>query len=76
MTVVEVEMRGLARRFDDHLVAEERSRMAQLALITKLDERADRSDVVFARLLGSVAVLVTLGQIISPLILKALGLSS
>lgn len=81
VTVVEWRQAALERRFDEHLVNEKLAIEAQgkvndalRALVTKLDERADRQDVLYARLLGGVAVLVTVGQILAPLVLRALGL--
>ena len=82
MTVVEMRVAEQARRFDEHIIAEEKSLQAQdrinrdqLALIRKLDERADRQDVMFARLLGGVAVIVSVSQFLGPVVLRSLGLT-
>lgn len=80
MTVVEMRQEAQERRFDEHLVSEEKALAAQtkvnegqLTLIAKLDERMNRQDVLYARLLGGVAVLVTVGQILAPIIVRAIG---
>lgn len=81
VTVVEMRVAEQARRFDEHLIAmglareaQDRINSDQLALIRKLDERADRQDVMFARLLGGVAVIVSVSQLVGPFVLKTLGL--
>ena len=87
MTVLEVEMSHFGRRFDEHLTASDRNHAEMVALIRKLDSRADeqdgrsdRQDVAQARLLGGVGVLVFLGSlfgpILAPAIARALGIPS
>lgn len=76
VTVVEVEQRNLNRRFDEHMTASDRLHRDQSELVTKLDQRADRQDVLMARLLAGLAIAGFLGQLLAPIILKALGLGS
>lgn len=64
----------LARSFDRHVVAAEK-------LIGKLDERADqqdkradRQDIAMARLLGALAAVMFLAQILAPYIQRLVGL--
>lgn len=40
---------------------------------SKLDQRADQADVRYARLMAGLAVIVTLGQMLGPILLRALG---
>ena len=72
---VEVEVSGWERRFGEHLRATEKVHGDLATLITKLDERADRQDIRYARLTAGLAVIVTLGQLLAPVILRALGIS-
>lgn len=67
MTVVEIEMRELARRFERHAAKSDE-------LIAKLDNRADRQDIAMARLLAGLAVLMFLGQVLAPFVGRLLGL--
>lgn len=61
------------RRFADHLRVTERVHGDLQTLITKLDDRADKQDIRYARLTAALAVIVTLGQFLAPIILRALG---
>lgn len=61
------------RRFEEHLRSTERVHRDLAELVTKLDERADKQDVRYARLTAALAVIVTLGQLLAPVILRALG---
>ena len=79
--MVEVRLEAAERRFEEHLRGEERTLEAQqrvnesqLRLIEKLDQRMDHQDVLFARLLGAVAVMVTAIQFLGPVVLRAIGL--
>lgn len=73
VTVLEGEMQSFVRRFDEQIRAQERTNSRLEVLAQKLDERADRQDVMFARLLGAVGVLVVVGQFAAPLVLRTLG---
>lgn len=73
VTVLEGEMQAFVRRFDEQLRMQERTNDRLEMLARKLDDRADRQDVMFARLLGAVSVLVVAGQLAAPVVLRALG---
>jgi hypothetical protein len=73
VTVLEGEMQSFIRRFDEQLRMQERTNERLEALARKLDDRADRQDVMFARLLGAVSVLVVVGQFAAPVVLRSLG---
>ena len=60
------------RRFEEHLRGTERVHDDLQKLITKLDERADKQDVRYARLTAGLAVLMFLGQLFAPILLRAL----
>lgn len=66
MTVVEIEMRELARRFERHAAKSDE-------LIAKLDNRADRQDIAMARLLAGLAILMFVGQLAAPVVLRMIG---
>jgi len=66
-------MQSFVRRFDEQLRMQERTNDRLEVLARKLDDRADRQDVMFARLLGAVTVLVVLGQLGAPVLLRQLG---
>lgn len=74
VTVVEVEMRALARRMDEHIADGARLHSEMGQLIAKLDLRADRQDVQFARLLAGLSVVIVVAQFVAPIALRALGL--
>lgn len=74
LTVVEVEMRGFGRRMDEHIADSARLHAEIGALIAKLDLRADRQDVQFARLLAGLSVVIVLAQFLAPVIMRTLGL--
>jgi hypothetical protein len=74
MTVVEVEMRGLGRRMDEHIAESIRIHADLSRLIAKLDLRADRQDVQFARLLAGLSVVIVVAQFVAPILLRTLGL--
>jgi len=67
MTVVEVELLNLGRRFQRHVDRTE-------TLLEKLDARMDRTDVLMARLLAGISVLIFLGQLLAPAVGRLLGL--
>jgi hypothetical protein len=67
MTVVEVQMQGLAKALERHVSRTEE-------LIGKLDLRADGQDLAIARLLAGIAVLMFIGQLAAPVILRAIGI--
>lgn len=70
VTVLEVEMRN-------HMRTSEALHKDQTELLTKLDARADRQDIVMARLLAVLSVVMIIGQVLAPLITKLLfGVSS
>lgn len=70
LTVLEIGLGNLEQRFDRHM-------KRTYDLIEKLDGRADRQDIMFARLLAGLAVLMVIGQIIAPPIVKILfGITS
>lgn len=70
VTVLEVEMRN-------HTRASEALHRDQTELLAKLDQRADRQDIVMARLLAVLSVVMIIGQVLAPLITKLLfGVSS
>lgn len=64
------------RRFEEHLRGTERVHRDLTDLITKLDERADKQDIRYARLTAALAVLMFVGQLLAPVILKTLGVST
>ncbi len=76
MTVVEVEMRNLGRRLDEHLLSSAEVHKAQVAISEKLDARLDRMELNQARLLAVLAGAVFIGQLLAPTILKLLGAPS
>lgn len=47
----------------------------QAVIIRKLDERIDRQEVLAARLLGALAIITFVGQLIAPVILRAAGVA-
>lgn len=59
-------MAALGRAFERHVGKSDE-------LIEKLDRRADQQDVAMARLLAGLAVLMFLGQVLAPIVLRALG---
>ena len=61
------------RRLEGHLRGTERVHSDLQMLIRKLDERADRQDIRYARLTAALAAIVTLGQLLAPIILRELG---
>lgn len=64
--MLEVGYENLSLAFKEHVEKSD-------ALIAKLDQRADKQDVAMARLLAGLAVLVFLGQIAAPVVLRILG---
>lgn len=74
LTVIEVEQRNFGRRFDEHLVASGAIHADLQRLIGELDRRADRQDVMTARLLAGLAVLMVIGQVVAPAIARMIGL--
>lgn len=70
VTVLEVEMRN-------HTRTSEALHRDQTELLAKLDARADRQDIVMARLLAVLSVVMIVGQVLAPLLTKLLfGVSS
>lgn len=69
LTVIEVQMENLGRRFERHVIKSDQ-------LLEKLDQRADRQDIALARLLAGIAVLMFLGQLAAPVVLKLLGVQT
>lgn len=69
LTVLEVQMENLGKRFERHVVKSDQ-------LLEKLDARADKQDVMIARLLAGLAVLMFLGQLAAPIVLKLLGVQT
>ena len=67
MTILETRFSDLLSRMDTHIVTTN-------ALLAKLDERADRADVVQARLIGGLIVAQFLAIIFAPALRTALGL--
>ena len=67
VTTLEVELVNLGRRFERHVDSSDR-------LLEKLDARMDRNDIVVARLLAGISILVFLGQVFAPVVRRALGL--
>lgn len=68
VTTIEVQMVNLATKMDSHIVLQSR-------LMERLDERADRSDVFIARLVGGLVVAQFLAILFAPVIRASLGLS-
>lgn len=67
MTVVEIQLINLGKRFEEHVDKSDQ-------LIEKLDNRADRQDIMLARLLAGVAIAMFLSQLLTPVILRSIGL--
>ena len=81
MSVLEVEMQHLGRRFDVHLEASERVHSDLTQLMRKLDERddfldgrIDKLDLRLAGIAGAVGLAVFLATLFGPAIRVALGL--
>lgn len=68
LTTVEIQMLNLGNKLDTHITATNR-------LIDKLDERADRTDVFIARLIGGLIVAQFLAILLAPVIRASLGLT-
>lgn len=68
VTILETQFAALGRRIDEHIEVTNR-------LISKLDERADRADVLQARLLGGLIMAQFLAILVAPALRAALGLS-
>jgi hypothetical protein len=67
VTVIEVELLNLGKRFERHTTKSDQ-------LLEKLDQRADKQELVMARLLAGLAVLMFLGQVLAPVVGRLLGL--
>lgn len=70
VTVLERDFAHLVSRMDVHLTASNELHRDARALINKLDERADRADIMFARIIAVVAVLVTVANFVAPLVIS------
>lgn len=70
---VEILVSTWDRRLEEHLRSTERVHSDLQTLIQKLDERADRQDIRYARLTAALAAIVTLGQLLAPIILREFG---
>jgi len=77
---LEERFNALVARMDAHLADSARNREVAsqqhqdaLDLISKLDARADKTDLAFARLFAGIAIAIWLGQLAAPYILHALG---
>lgn len=68
MTTVEVQMLNLTTKLDAHVGATNR-------LIDRLDARADKADVVMARMIGGLIVAQFLAILLAPALRAALGLT-
>lgn len=67
---------ALGERFDRHLADSARLHGEATSLIRKLDEQARRHELRTAQLFGGIAVLIFLGQLLAPIILRSLGVPS
>ena len=67
MSVLESQFSDMGRRIDAHIATTNR-------LIDKLDERADRTDVLFGRLIGALIVIQALMVVLAPSIRSMFGL--
>jgi len=67
VTVVEVELTALARRFERHI--DDNSK-----LIARLDDRADRQDIAMARLLAALSAVMVLANLLAPFLQRLVGL--
>jgi hypothetical protein len=68
VTILEAQFSALGRRIDEHIATTNK-------LIERLDERADRADVLQARLVGGLVVAQFLAILFAPALRSALGLS-
>lgn len=68
VTVLEVQFQEMGRRIDMHIETTNR-------LIERLDTRADRTDVMFGRLIGALIVIQALVILLAPAIRNAFGLA-
>lgn len=68
LTTIEVQMVNLASKLDGHVISTNR-------LIDKLDSRADKSDILMARMIGGLIVAQFLAILFAPALRAALGLS-
>jgi hypothetical protein len=69
VTILETQFSALGRRIDEHIDKTNK-------LIERLDERADRADILQARLLGGLIVAQFLAILFAPALRAALGLDS
>ena len=69
MSVLESQFSDMGRRIDAHIATTNR-------LIDKLDERADRTDVLFGRLIGALIVIQALVVLLAPTIRVMFGLAA
>jgi hypothetical protein len=70
---LEEQFRALVQRMDAHIADSARLHSEVGALLQKLDARADRNDLMLARLMTGVSIAVVVAQLIAPYILHALG---
>lgn len=76
LTVVEVEQRNFLRRFDEHLLSSGELHRDAQRLISELDKRADRQDILMARIFAGLVLAGFLGQLFAPLIQRFLSIPS
>ena len=69
VSVLESQFSDMGRRIDAHIATTNR-------LIDKLDERADRTDVLFGRLIGALIVIQALVVLLAPTIRVMFGLAA
>ena len=67
VTVIETQLLALGGRFDAYASKSEQ-------LIEKLDSRADRQDIMMARLLAGISVIMVLAQLLAPVLRRFFGL--
>lgn len=67
VSVLESQFAEMGRRIDSHIATTNR-------LIERLDERADRTDVLFGRLIGALIIVQALIILFSPTIRQMFGL--
>ncbi len=65
---LEADMSNLARQWDAHLIASDRTHRDLTSLIETAEDREHRRDLSNARLMGGVGVLVFIGSMLGPLV--------
>jgi hypothetical protein len=69
VSVLENELRSMGKRLEAHMASTNQ-------LISRLDERADKHDVMFARLIGALIVVQALVILFAPTIRAVLGVAT